>query len=197
MRKYLSGFSLFTWVVAAVLAAGTAIAQGPPPPQPKQLEKEPQGESAGGKWYVFQSEDAMTAAKLVTFQIESDNTMPDSDRRSRVAIYCKNGKYEHAEFQPSIRMSGPNRPGFWGQPQMEVRVRVDNSHDNHGWNWLGRALSMDKGSVRELLGAHLFRVEFLGMRRQAGPAPQIAEFSPDGLDLARVRSACDLTPKKP
>ena len=74
MRKCFSGFSLSTWIIAAVLAAGTALAQGPPPPQPKQLEKEPQGESAGGKWYVFQSEDPMTAAKLVTFQIESDNT---------------------------------------------------------------------------------------------------------------------------
>jgi hypothetical protein len=31
-----------------------------------------------------------------------------------------------------------------------------------------------------------------------GPrGPEIAEFSPAGLDLARVRQACDLKPKKP
>ena len=45
---------------------------------------------------------------------------------------------------------------------MEVTVRVDNSHSEHGWNWVdGHFLSMDKGTTRELIGAHLFRVEFL------------------------------------
>jgi hypothetical protein len=51
---------------------------------------------------------------------------------------------------------------------------------------------MDKGTAREMIGAHLFRVEFM---TPAGP--QIAEFSPAGLDLKLVKEACDLTPKKP
>jgi hypothetical protein len=74
---------------------------------------------------------------------------------------------------------------------------VDNAHSEHGWNWMGNALSMDKGTTRELIGAHLFRVEFLGQRRKAAPAPHIAEFSPEGLDLHRVREACGITPKRP
>ena len=160
-------------------------------------QREP-GQNAGGNWLVFETEDRMTAARLVRFELTSDNTMPDSDRRSKVVIVCKNGKYERSDFIPSIRMGGPNRPGFWGQPQMEVRVRVDKSHHDRGWNWYGgRYLSMDKGTTRELLGAHIFRVEFLGRRRQAPPAAQIAEFSPDGLDVGRLRHACDLTPKHP
>jgi hypothetical protein len=146
---------------------------------------------------MFQTEDAMTAAKLTRFELDSNNTMPDSDRHSKIVIECKNGHYEHGNFVPAIRMAGPNRPGFWGQPQMEVVVRVNDHHDEKGWNWEGRALSMDKGTVREALGAHLLRIEFLGARRQRGPAPHIAEFSPEGLDLGQVRSACDLTPKKP
>lgn len=187
----------FLWVlIAALFGTMNALAQQPGPP-PQQERPQQRGESAGGRWMVFQSEDPMTAAKLVTFQLESDNTMPDSDRRSAIVISCKNGKYEHAAFQPAIRMAGPNRPGFWGQPQMEVLVRVDNSHDNKGWNWEGRSLSMDKGTVREAMGAHLLRIEFLGRRRQAGPAPNIAEFSPEGLDLGHVKAACDLTPKRP
>ena len=170
---------------------------GPDNPPQSRGDERPQAQNAGGKWWVFETEDKMTAAKLVEFQLESDNTMPDSDRRSKIVLFCKNGKLEHSEFQPSIRMAGPNRPGFWGQPQMEVRVRVDNKHDDHGWNWMGRALSMDKGTTRELVGAHLFRVEFLGRRRQARPAPHIAEFSPEGLDLGRMKAACDITPKRP
>lgn len=193
MRKY---SSIFLLLLAAVFTVGSASAQGPAGPPPRE-QPQNQGQSAGGNWWVWQSEDPMTAAKLTTFQLESSNTMPDSDRHSKIILYCKNGHLEHSVFEPSIRMSGPNRPGFWGQPQMEVMVRVDNAHSNHGWNWEGRTLSMDKGTTRELLGANLFRVEFLGMQRRGGAAPNIAEFSPAGLDLGRVKAACDLTPKKP
>ena len=72
-------------------------------------------------------------------------------------------------------------------------VRVNDTHHYHGWNWLdGRSLSMDKGTMRELMGAHILKVQIPGPR-----GPEIAEFSPAGLDLARVKQACDLTPKKP
>src|ERR1700680_802450 len=72
-------------------------------------------------------------------------------------------------------------------------VRVDDSHGYHGWNWIrGRFLSMDKGTARGLIGAQVFNVE---LRGRAGS--EIAEFSPAGLDLAQVKQACDLTPKKP
>jgi hypothetical protein len=51
---------------------------------------------------------------------------------------------------------------------------------------------MDKGTTRGLIGAQVFKVE---LPTRSGR--QIAEFSPAGLDLDRVRKACDLTPKKP
>ncbi len=152
-----------------------------------------EGASAGGHWKVFDTEDRMTAAKRVTFELLSDNSSrEDRYARSRVAIFCENGKYKASEFTPHIRLAPPNRGGFWGQPQMEVMVRVDNHHDYHGWNWNGRFLAMDKNTTRELIGAHIFRVEFVGQ-----DGPEIAEFSPSGLDLARVSSACGLSPKKP
>jgi hypothetical protein len=188
MRKHFSGIWMALLLAAVGLVPSLARAQEP--------EGYPQSNamSAGGKWTVFESEDKMTGAKLVRFELESDNTLPDSDRRSKVILYCKNGKLELSDFHPNLRMAGPNRPGFWGQPQMEVRVRVDNSHDRHGWNWVrGQFLSMDKGTARELIGAHIFKVEFLASRRGA----QIAEFSPEGLDLRRVKQACGITPKKP
>jgi hypothetical protein len=72
-------------------------------------------------------------------------------------------------------------------------VRIDGSHDRKGWNWVrGHFLAMDKGTVRGMIGAQVFNVE---VRTRSGP--QIAEFSPAGLDLAEVRKACDLTPHKP
>jgi hypothetical protein len=51
---------------------------------------------------------------------------------------------------------------------------------------------MDKGTTRELIGSRVFKVEIPGRR-----GPEIAEFSPAGLDLVRVKQACDLTPRKP
>lgn len=149
--------------------------------------------SAGGKWWEFDSEDKMTAARRVRFELVSDSYLRENRSvQSRVEIFCENGKFKSAEFTPGVSLGPPNRPGFWGQPQMEVTVRVDNKHNNHGWNWNGRSLAMDKGTTRELIGAQLFRIEFL-----ARGGPEIAEFSPGGLDLPRVSHACDLTPKKP
>jgi len=51
---------------------------------------------------------------------------------------------------------------------------------------------MDKGTVRGLIGAKIFKVQV-----QTKGGPQIAEFSPAGLKLDQVRQACGLTPKKP
>ena len=147
---------------------------------------------AGGKWTEYSSEDRMTGAKKVRFELLADNS-PDSDESAKIILFCTDGKLSLADFRPNTRMAGPNRPGFWGQPQMQVRVRVDEAHSNHGWNWVnGQFLAMDKGTTRELLGASLFRVEFDSPR-----GPQIAEFSPGGLDFERVSKACGLTPKKP
>jgi hypothetical protein len=42
-----------------------------------------------------------------------------------------------------------------------------------------------------LIGAHVFKIEIRGRRGR-----EIAEFSPAGVDLGRVKQACDLTPKK-
>ena len=62
-----------------------------------------------------------------------------------------------------------------------------------GWNWVpSGVLSMDKGTVRGLIGAKIFKVQV-----QTKGGPQIAEFSPAGLKLDQVRQACGLTPKKP
>ncbi len=149
--------------------------------------------NAGGNWRVFDTEDKMTAAHTVRFELLSDNA-PAENRgyQYKVELVCENGKYKGSEFTPGRTLGPPNRPGWWGQPQMEVLVRVDNRHGNHGWNWNGHFLAMDKGTTRELIGAQIFKVEFLGFER-----PEIAEFSPSGLDLTRVSQACGLTPKKP
>ncbi len=148
--------------------------------------------SAGGGWTQFSSEDRMTAAKRTRFELRASN-VPNSDENAKIILYCTDGKLTLADFHPGERLSRPNWPGFWGQGQMRVRVRVDNSHDEHSWNWIrGHFLAMDKGTTRELIGAQLFRVEF-----QTPDGPQIAEFSPAGLDLRLVKQACGLTPKKP
>jgi len=182
-----------TAVLACVtlLGAASAVAQRGAM-SPNQDERD--GVSAGGKWTEFESEDKMTGAKRVRFELLADNYFrEDPNYPPRVELFCENGKLKLADFNPGVRLPPPNRPGFWGQPQLEVMVRIDDTHGYHGWNWVrGHFLSMDKGTTRGLIGAQVFKVE---LPTRSGR--QIAEFSPAGLDLDRVRKACDLTPKKP
>jgi len=151
--------------------------------------------SAGGNWLEFASTDKMTGANKVRFQLQSDNYFrEDPNYKPRVTLICSNGKLKLADFNPGVRLPPPNRPGFWGQPQLEVEVRIDDTHYYKGWNWAGgrNFLSMDKGTVRGLIDARVFNI---ALPTRSGR--QIAEFSPAGLNLERVRQACDLTPKKP
>ncbi len=151
------------------------------------------GISAGGKWMEFDSQNEMTLVKSSRFELDADNSLPGSDANPKVLLFCTGGELKLSDFRPNAAIAPPNRPGFWGQPQMQVTVRVDNAHSNHGWNWVnGHFLSMDKGTTREMLGAKIFKVEV-----QTPQGPQIATFSPAGVDLSRVKKACGLTPKKP
>jgi hypothetical protein len=158
-------------------------------------QDETDGVSAGGNWLEFASTDKMTGANKVRFQLQSDNYFrEDPNYKPRVTLICSNGKLKLADFNPGVRLPPPNRPGFWGQPQLEVEVRIDDSHYHKGWNWAGgrNFLAMDKGTVRGLIDARVFNI---ALPTRSGR--QIAEFSPAGLNLERVRQACDLTPKKP
>jgi len=151
------------------------------------------GVNAGGKWLAYTSEDKMTGARSVRFELPADNEDSSDDRSARVLLFCSEGKFKLGDFRPNTRIAGPNRPSFWGRPQMTVMVRVDQSHDHHNWNWVnGHFLSMDKDTVRELIGAQIFKIQF-----QTPRGPQIAEFSPAGLDVPQETKACGLKPKKP
>ena len=187
-------FGPLAWFSTLLLISGAGIALAAQTTVMSPYQGESDGTSAGGKWVEFHSEDKMTGARRVRFELRSDNYLSeDVDYKPRVEFVCTNRKYTNATFDPGMRLGPPNRPGFFGQPQIEVMVRVDGTHSYHGWNWIhGQFLSMDKGTVRGLMGARIFKVELPGRN-----GPEIAEFSPVGLDLARVKQACDLTPKKP
>ena len=99
---------------------------------PYQGEKD--GVSAGGKWMEFQSEDKMTGAHKVRFELVANNYFrEDPNYPPRVDLFCENGKLRLADFNPGVRLPPPNRPGFWGQPQLEVMVRID---DDARLSWL-------------------------------------------------------------
>ena len=70
-------------------------------------------------------------------------------------------------------------------------MRVDDSHSNHGWNWVrGRFLSVDKGTTRELIGAHIFKMRtarptragnrrIFARRPRSGPGKPDLRFDPE------------------
>jgi len=181
-------FSLFCVIIST--AAFASAQRGAMSPN----QGEADGVSAGGNWLEFSSTDKMTGANKVRFELQANNYFhEDPDYKPRVNLLCSNGKLKLGDFNPGVRLPPPNRPGFWGQPQLGVEVRVDDAHYFKGWNWMrGHFLSMDKGTVRALIGAQIFNVK---LPTRSGR--QIAEFSPAGLNLDQVKQACDLTPKKP
>ena len=199
-RATMAFFAGFLLICAAALPASAQNA--PTNPNRPMNQNAPtmsatgdqKGVSAGGNWMEFRVEDPMTAAKKVRFELLANNYLSeDPDYKPRVELICTDGKYNYADFNPGMRLGPPNRPGFWGQPQLEVEVRIDDAHGYKGWNWMrDRFLQMDKGTARGLIGAHVFNVKL-----PSRSGSEIAEFSPSGLDLARVKQACGLTPKKP
>ena len=185
------GFAAAVAFTSLILMAVSAFAQqGAMSP----YQDEQDGVSAGGKWMEFRSEDKMTGKKKVRFELLANNYFrEDPDYKPRIEVICTDGKYQNADFSMGGRLGRPDYPGFWGQPKMVVMVRIDGGHDHKGWNWVrGRFLSMDKGTVRGLVGAQVFNLE---VKTRTGYA--IAEFSPGGLNLDEFRRACDLTPHKP
>src|SRR5215467_9470360 len=120
-------FSVFLALLcaAAISAFGQSGSMSP-------YQGEQDGVSAGGKWMEFHSEDKMTGAKRVRFELLADNYFrEDPDYKPRVELMCEDHKLKLGDFNPGVRLPHPNRPGFWGQPQLEVEVRVDNSHSFH------------------------------------------------------------------
>jgi hypothetical protein len=193
-RTFRGSHAVALKTVLSVLLVGLsafALAQGG---RLTPYQGEQDGVTAGGNWLEFDSEDKMTGAKRARFELLANNYLrEDRDYKPRVEIFCEDGKYKRAEFNPGTRLVPPNRPGFWGQPQLEVMVRIDGFHANHGWNWVrGSVLDMDKGTVRGLIGAQIFNIE---LPTRSGR--QITEFSPEGLDTDMMKKSCDLTPKKP
>jgi hypothetical protein len=150
-----------------------------------------QGLPVGGNWTVYRAEDKMTAAQKARFELLADNG--GGDDRAKITLFCTNGKLSLADFRPNMRIAPPNRASFWGKPQMNVMVRVDSSHSRHNWNWVnGHFLAMDEDTTRQMIGSQIFKVQF-----QTPQGPQIAEFSPGGIDLAEVKKSCGLKPEKP
>src|SRR5260370_20849645 len=94
------------------------------------------GASAGGNWKEYDSEDKMTAARRVKFELVADNTLLDTRTfHPRVELLCENGGYKASRFTPGSRLAPPDPPRFWCQPQLPVLARCDKSHSNPGWHW--------------------------------------------------------------
>jgi len=70
------------------------------------------GLNAGGNWTEYRTEDPMTAAKRVRFELPAENAR-ECDDRARIVLYCTNGKLKLADFRPNMPLARPNWPGFW------------------------------------------------------------------------------------
>ena len=189
--------------VAVSISATFVNAQNPAPPPPAPAPNAPDmagadgaraGTSIGGKWMESKpQEEKMTGLQRMRFELEADNVLRGGEAHPKVILFCVGGKLKLGDFRPNVQIGRPNRASFVGRPQLKVRVRVNNSNYTKNWNWVnGDFLAMDEDTVRKLIGSSVFKIQF-----DTPDGPQIAEFSPAGLDLAKVRQDCKLKPMKP
>ena len=69
------------------------------------------GVSAGGQWLEFRSDDKMTGAKKVRFELQSNNYFrEDPNYKPRVNLLCENGKLGLADFNPGVRLPPRTAP---------------------------------------------------------------------------------------
>ena len=123
------------------LAALSAFAQGGSM-SPYQGEQD--GVSAGGKWMKFQSEDKMTGAKKVRFELLADNYFhEDPNYKPRVDSVCEDGKLKLADFNPGVRLPPPESSRLLGTAS--ARSRSPHRRLSHSpWLELGaRTLPLD------------------------------------------------------
>ena len=70
---------------------------------PYQGERD--GVTAGGNWMEFQSEDKMSGAKRIRFELVANNYFrEDPDYKPRVELFCEDGKLKLADFNPGVRL---------------------------------------------------------------------------------------------
>ena len=99
-------------ILVLVCAAGSWLSAQSVAFSPNQGESD--GVSGGGKWMEFHSEDKMTGAKKVRFEILSDNYLrEDPDYHPRIQLVFTNGQSTSTAFTPDLRMGPPTRPGFF------------------------------------------------------------------------------------
>ncbi|MGZ7094667.1 MAG: hypothetical protein ACXVJ2_16725, partial [Candidatus Angelobacter sp.] len=121
-RQAVAMKSFFAYLAVFCIATLPAGAQNP---AMSPYQGEGDGVSVGGKWVEFRSEDKMTGHRISRFELQSDNYLSLSpDYKPRIEIVCTNRRYTYADFNPGMPLGPPNRPGIWGQPQMEVMVRI-------------------------------------------------------------------------
>ena len=160
------------FVCLTLLCAASAFAQGGSM-SPYQDEKD--GVSAGGKWMKFQSDDKMTGAKKVRFELLADNFFKeDPDYKPRVDLYCEAESSSWPTSIPACACLLPIAPASGASRKWKSRSASTTVTPIKGWNWVrGHFLSMDKGTTRGLLGAQVFNVALPTRNGR-----EIAEFSP-------------------
>ena len=87
----MNSMALTCTLAMACLAIPAAIAQNGPS---SSYEDGQDGVPVGGKWMQFQSEDKMTAAKQVRFELLANNYLSSApDYKPRIELTCTNNKY--------------------------------------------------------------------------------------------------------
>ena len=155
--------------------------------------------SAGGKWVIVPNRDAITDVVSDQFNLMADNTIDDGTISSRpvIAIVCRAGHLENADFQTGVVLGTPRFEGRgllnFSKPIQDLRVRLDNKIRFFSWVQLADSESMEIGffpfrlsDLDKILKARDVRIEFGDFEGNS----EVAVFSPSGSDKNIFNDSC-------
>jgi hypothetical protein len=150
---------------------------------------------AGGKWTAHITEDKFTSKPFTRFELTGDESITGGQESGYPSfeIDCafKDGKvrWVTSRLNSSVALGPPNMPSpLTGAPEQIVKLRANDKYYNHHWVMGPRAHSffVDKDATKEILRSTNARVEF----RDRANRPQVAIFSPAGLDRELLKKSC-------
>ena len=150
--------------------------------------------TAGGKWTVGATKDAMTDASHDMFLLDAESPVKEGPITAtpNLSIDCAHGHFRGAMFDAGLVLGGGSHESTKFAPfqprQKYLRVRLDSKIELMSWDTMStmKSLMVGKRDLEKLLKAKDVRIEFSTPLGGGG----VAVFQPAGLDRDALTRSC-------
>jgi hypothetical protein len=156
---------------------------------------------AGGKWIYARVAEPLTGQLSDGFRLDANEPLEDPLKGGTSGVpsltfFCSDGRWTGAILDTTFKL-GTGRSGLSAlravgsnfPPYQKVQLSTDSKVHDHMW-FISQndyqSFIVDGNSVKDFLQSNDARIQFLAY----GKYPEVATFSPAGLDTAVLTSVC-------